>query len=296
VQLRSTDPTALETWLSTHGYVIPTAVQPVVAAYVSDGFDFLAIRLLPGQGVQSMRPIRVTTPGAGLTLPLRMVAAGTGPTVGITLWVIGSGRYEPMNFQTFAIAASEITWDFSTNTSDYATLRTNKEAQLGHSAWQTESSVNLDPYQIESPVLADPAARDYLPPSEAGDGGGTDASPDASLGPVDARTQDLAACFPSAAPVRITRLRADLSQAALAQDLVLQASLDQGQMSNVYEATRSVHAPACPTYPPCPVCEHGGINSLVGCSAAAGGEPRGSGLELALLCVVAVSVLRTRKK
>ena len=41
-----------------------------------------------------MRPIRVTTQGASLALPLRMAAVGTGATVGITLWVVSDGRYE----------------------------------------------------------------------------------------------------------------------------------------------------------------------------------------------------------
>jgi Uncharacterized protein conserved in bacteria (DUF2330) len=91
VQLKSTDPNALNAWLKANGYDIPADVQPIIAAYVTEGFDFLALKLAPGLGVQAMRPVRVTAPGAGLSLPLRMVAAGTGATVGITLWVIADG-------------------------------------------------------------------------------------------------------------------------------------------------------------------------------------------------------------
>ena len=36
------------------------------------------MNLVPGQSVSAMRPVRVTTQGAGLALPLRMVAAVTG--------------------------------------------------------------------------------------------------------------------------------------------------------------------------------------------------------------------------
>ena len=77
-----------------------TDIDPIIAAYVNEGFDFLALKLQPGQGVQAMRPVRVTTQGAGLTLPLRMVAAGTGATVGITLWVVADGRYEGVTGST----------------------------------------------------------------------------------------------------------------------------------------------------------------------------------------------------
>ena len=78
VQLQSSDPTALQDWLDAHGYVVPADVQGVVTQYVNEGFDFLAMRLVPGQGTSAMRPVRITSPGAGLTLPLRMVAVGTG--------------------------------------------------------------------------------------------------------------------------------------------------------------------------------------------------------------------------
>ena len=58
---------------------IPTASEAAakladgaIDAYVAEGSDFLVMKLVPGQGVDSMRPVRVTSPGAGLTLPLRM--------------------------------------------------------------------------------------------------------------------------------------------------------------------------------------------------------------------------------
>ncbi len=97
VQLQSSDPTALQTWLDGHGFVVPAEVQSVVAQYVNEGFDFLAMRLVPGQGTSAMRPVRITSPGAGLSLPLRMVAVGTGAITPIKLWVFGEGRYTTAN-------------------------------------------------------------------------------------------------------------------------------------------------------------------------------------------------------
>ena len=41
VQLSASDPAALETWLSKNGFVVPVDVQPIVAAYQKEGFDFL---------------------------------------------------------------------------------------------------------------------------------------------------------------------------------------------------------------------------------------------------------------
>lgn len=62
--LRATDPNALENWLTANGYVLPDAIRPTVNAYVAGGFDFIALRLQPGEGVQAMQPVRVVTPGS----------------------------------------------------------------------------------------------------------------------------------------------------------------------------------------------------------------------------------------
>ena len=59
--------------------------------------------------------MRVTMPGASLSLPLRMASVGTGAVTGITIWVVADGRYEPQNFPFFHIDDSQLVWDWSTN-------------------------------------------------------------------------------------------------------------------------------------------------------------------------------------
>jgi hypothetical protein len=307
VQLKSTSPTALNDWLAANGYVVPNGFQPTIAAYVSEGFDFLALKLAPGQGVAAMRPVRVTTPGAGLSLPLRMVAAGTGATVGVTLWVMADGRYEPSNMAKFTIDPSELTWDFKTGTSDYTQIRAFKEAVLANAGWQIESSVNVSPYQVEGPVMSQPAGQNY--PVDA-DGGADSTS---------AQLADLMTMFPNGqSDVRVTRMRADLSHAALANDLVVQASSDQSELSNVYQVTKSVNAPSCQQqYCGCggssggpvggassggwlfgapPTGGTGNTGASSGCTA--GPEPRedsrSTWLDLALVGVVAASIVGKR--
>ena len=270
VQLKSSDPNALNAWLIANQYDIPSNVAPIIAAYVAEGFDFLALRLIPGKDVQAMRPISVTSPGAGLSLPLRMVAAGTGATVGITLWVVGDGRYEPASLKSFLISPSDLTWDFSTEQSDYDTIRTQKESALNNAAWQIESSLSISPYQIENAVMYS-GPNDYDPVTES-DAGAADGGPVVAQTADQVRSQDLSTLFAEGArTVRITRMRADLSQAALANDLVLQASMDQSTISNVYQTTKSIHAPVCPPYDPS-TCTCGSSGSSGGVNPTLGGS------------------------
>jgi hypothetical protein len=285
----TSDTAALTSWLAVNGYNVPSNVEPLIAAYVFEGSDFLALRLVPGQGVQAMRPVSVTTPGAGLTLPLRMVAAGTGAKVGITLWVVATGRYEPQNFAHFVISSTDLLWDWSASSSNYNSLRAQKEAGFYNAAWQIESSLDVSPNVIENVVLQDPTASAYAPPPPP-DGGGTsqDSGDAGGVTPAEARSQDLSTLFPThGASVRITRMRADLSQAALANDLVLEASSDQTPLSNTYQTTKSVNDKAA-----CPACPCGFLGCTTSAPISSGGGPLAT--FAALLALGTASMLARR--
>jgi len=297
VQLHSTDGSALTTWLTQHGYQIPDSTKPIINAYVSQQFDFLALKLVPGEGVQSMQPVRVTSTGAAPTLPLHMVAIGTGPVTGITIWVIADGRWQPSNFPTFTIPDSQIAWDWATSSSNYETLRTTAEAQYAGRGWQIESSLELSQYSIQQSLVSGAeydTTGGYLAATGGPDGGTADggapdsAAPDAGGGngsdngsgsgddgydagaQANAAAADLAVLFAGiAAPnVRITRMRSDVAQSALSADMILQASSDQSELTNIHTAQQEIGEPQCAVY------------SAVTC-AQVGTEPRSQALAAA---------------
>jgi hypothetical protein len=271
VQLHSTDGSALNQWLTAHGYQIPASTKTVVDAYVTQGFDFLALKLVPGQGVQAMQPVRVTSKGAAPTLPLHMVAVGTGPVTGITIWVVADARWEPANFPTFQITDPEIAWDWATSSSNYESLRLAKEAALGGRGWQIESSLELNQNTISQSVLQNVqydqngSVGGYLSPvtppdagasTDAGDGGLPDAAPTAvpEAGSVEsqlaAANADLAVFFAGVAlpNARLTRMRSDVAQSALSVDMALQAATDQSEISNIHTPQTEIGEPLCPVY------------------------------------------------
>jgi hypothetical protein len=288
VQLHSKDGSALTGWLTSHGYEIPKADRAVIDSYVAAGMDFLALKLVPGEGVNSMQPVRVTTKGAFPVLPLRMVGVGTGATTGITLWIVADGRWEPQNFPFFTLSSSELTWDWNDERSNFEELRLSKEAQLHGAGWQIESSIELSENTITNTVLTavqdDPSASytaydgggsDGAGP-DAGDAGASDAiagdageagtsrdagepsdggAPDsgtdeAGSGASELAHQDLAVLFDgiSGSNARVTRLRSDIAHSALSKDLVIKASADQAELSNTYETTKQKGQPLCPVY------------------------------------------------
>lgn len=262
VQLSATNPAGLRNWLSQNGFTIPPDVSPVIDQYVIEKFDFLALKLIPGKDVKDMRPVRVTTTGAAVVLPLRMVAAGTGPVVGVSLWIVAEGRYQPQNFPAFYIPTSEIVWDWTTQKSNYVELRAQKTAEGAGRSWETESSTLVDRGSVQNavtygfinngrggaPIPSDPEAQAqqaYLP----------EKNPDGSIKKTaqEVRADDLDTLFygiPSVA-TRVTRMRADLSHAALNQDLVMIASPDQAVLPTLRQVVKELNEPLCPVFNGC---------------------------------------------
>jgi hypothetical protein len=241
VQLASTDPGALTTWLTDHGYNIPSDVVPIIDSYVNDGFNFLALKLVPGEGIESMKPVRVTTPGASPVLPLKMVAAGTGAVTPISLWIFAEGRYEPTNFPSFTIDPSQIVWNWDTQSSNYSELRQAGFDALQGFGWLTESAQQMSEYTFDA--LIDTAQYDPI---------GSGYGDDAGEGATEAAQADVNTLIGSISSLYVTRLHAELRRNALGQDLLVGASSDQSMVPTYIEVTQTEGTvPACPPPPTC---------------------------------------------
>jgi MYXO-CTERM domain-containing protein len=140
VTVRSSQGEALGDWLRNNGYDVPLSIQPTIDAFTNSGFDFIALRLAPGEGVQAMQPVRVITAGADPYLPLRMVAAGVGANVGLELYVLSEGRYHPQNFPDATVDFSQLAWDPNAGRSNYTQLEAAALAANGGRGWVTQYS------------------------------------------------------------------------------------------------------------------------------------------------------------
>jgi hypothetical protein len=272
VQLSADDPAALTDWLTSHNYSIPDEIVPVIASYVAEDFNFLALKLVPGEGVDSMRPVRVTTPGASPVLPLRMVAAGTGATTAVSLWVMGEGRYEPSNFPSFTIDSSALVWNWDTQSSNYKALRQAGFDDSGGLGWLVEAGELFSTYNLEW-VL-----NDLVTYNVDQSGYGDDGVP-----ATEALAEDLAALYGSLNrdSVWVSRLYGELPRIALEQDLELMAAADQSMVQRYFEATQSVGTPpACQEFPPCD--DYGGEDpgGLDGIVDGSGGSDAGGPYEV----------------
>ena len=283
VTVRASQGDALETWLLANGFDVPVVMKPTLGAYAQEGFDFIALKLRPGLGVRAMQPVRIVSPGADASLPLRMVAAGIGSHVGLTLYVVSEGRYHTENFPDAVIDFKMLAWDPVESHSNFAQLTEAAMSAYDGRGWITEyagqpdvtnggfggNGVNPSLSQaylsLCQPTYPTPVTCDAGgPPPPVDAGGSSDAASDASAS--DASDAALQACPPPQKPalcddltialdglhsrdVWVTRLRAHLPANALAiGDLRLGPTTLQESVTNLHHTDAYVD----PTYDPCP--------------------------------------------
>lgn len=97
-RLAAEDGAALRTWLDTNGYSLPPAAQPIIEAYVADGWSFVAVKLAAG-GAGSLDPLRISYTSEQRVYPLRLGALADAP-VSVDLYVLDAGRAEATELQT----------------------------------------------------------------------------------------------------------------------------------------------------------------------------------------------------
>jgi hypothetical protein len=225
--------------------------------YITEGFGFLAIKLVPGQTVNAMKPIRIAYDGSSPVLPLRMIAAGTGANVGLELFVLGAGRWETKNFPATEVPTADLVWDFAAmggSSSNFRALETAIFAREPRS-WITETSDDFD----LQPLTAG------LPPGTT-----TDESGHTTFSKQTDETE-LRVAFPGRLQVTISRLLANLPSFALATDLELQASLG-GKIPAERMAPKSINF-SCPS-----VVYVGNCDGFLGCSTSPqSGDPSSTG-------------------
>jgi len=71
--------------------------------------------------------------------------------VGLTLWVIAEQRYEARNYATRTIDQNRLSWDWSTNKSNYAELFDQTIQEAGGRAWIVEQASPLVYLYFSSP-------------------------------------------------------------------------------------------------------------------------------------------------
>ncbi len=94
--LSSDDPMALLTWLNENGYTFPKRGEPILEAYVSEGWYFMATRVLPGESANldvDVQPLWLSFQTERPVYPMRLTSLVTTP-IDVLIYVLADHRME----------------------------------------------------------------------------------------------------------------------------------------------------------------------------------------------------------
>ena len=146
------DPTALINWLRENKYLVTEPMEPLIDVYVEEGFFFLAMRLLPNEGTDSITPVKVTYETDEPMIPLRLTAVAANQNMGIYTWFFADQQAVPANFAHLEIPNEDITlFDFGGN--DYLQLIGQRANDFGGQGFITEYAQPTQNLSFNDPLL-----------------------------------------------------------------------------------------------------------------------------------------------
>jgi hypothetical protein len=155
----SEDPTAMIMWLRDNEYLVTEEMEPLIQVYVEEEFVFLAMKLLPDQGVQDIQPIQVTYESEKPMIPLRLTAVAANPDMAVLTWFFANEQAVPVNYAHMEIPDEDLRffWPFGGN--NYRQLIGQKANQFNGKAFLTEYAGPSNNFGFSDPLLNDLTAR-----------------------------------------------------------------------------------------------------------------------------------------
>ena len=132
-----TDPAdaAIE-WLGQNGYDVPEGAAALLRPYLEDGLYLLALKLVKGASVGSIRPIVLTYDATLPMIPIKPTAVAANDDMGVLTWVLGDAQAVPKNYYALELNEARIDWFNANNT--YNQVVTEAAVDAGGQGFVTE--------------------------------------------------------------------------------------------------------------------------------------------------------------
>lgn len=149
----SEDPTALIKWLRDHQYMVTEAMEPLINVYVQEQFAFLAMRLLPDEGVQDIQPIKLTYPSERPMIPLRLTAVAANPDMVVLVWIFGQSQAVPVNYAHMEIPNDDLIFYYPFGGNNYRQALSDNANKHDGRAFVTEYAGSSRNFAFTDPLL-----------------------------------------------------------------------------------------------------------------------------------------------
>ncbi len=106
----SDDAAALTTWLNSNGYDLTDRGEELIEPYVTEGMNFVALKLQQNQGVGDIEPLIMKYQTENATIPIRLTAVAAQEDMGVLVWLLGQARAVPLNYLHVTPNYTRLNW------------------------------------------------------------------------------------------------------------------------------------------------------------------------------------------
>lgn len=100
----------LLTWLQNNDYILPDALDPVLAPYVAQGSHFVALRLAKTDSVGQLPPLAMTYPGTALSIPIQLTSIAAADDMRLGVYILGESRAVPESYLHVQVNELAVDW------------------------------------------------------------------------------------------------------------------------------------------------------------------------------------------
>ncbi len=97
-------------WLEDNEYDIDNVGADVLRPYLENGLNLLAVKLQKGISSGAIQPLSLTFQGSRPSIPIRPTAVAANEDMGVLVWVLGSSRAVPTNYNGLELNELLIDW------------------------------------------------------------------------------------------------------------------------------------------------------------------------------------------
>lgn len=148
----SEDQNALVSWLKEHNYRVTPEMEPLINVYIQEKFYFLAMRLLPEEGVQDIQPVQITYHTAKPMIPLRLTAVAANPDMAVLVWFFANSQAVPSNYAHMVVPDDELTF-YTFGGNNYRQLMGDTANRTNGQAFVTEYAAPANSIPFSDPLL-----------------------------------------------------------------------------------------------------------------------------------------------
>lgn len=111
VTFRASEAALATQWLRDNGFIVNQTTALYMDPYVDAGMVFVAAKLVPGAGVDAIKPLRLRYRAPFPMVPLVLTAVAAEPHLTVTTYLYGQTAFRPMSHPVVSIDAADIATD-----------------------------------------------------------------------------------------------------------------------------------------------------------------------------------------